>query len=127
VAKVAEMSVSKLESTIGSAQGFTLSLDAPLGEDSDRERMEVFSTTEEDSPFEKMASIALAERAAEAMSNLAPIEVEILNRRFGLAGKTATTLQEIANTIGKSRERIRQIQEKALGKLRDHLVAEHAV
>lgn len=127
VAKVAEMSVAKLESTLGSAQGFTLSLDAPLGEDSDRERMEVFSTNEEDSTFEKIASIALTARATKAMDNLAPIEVEILNRRFGLAGKTATTLQEIANTIGKSRERIRQIQEKALLKLREHLVAEHAV
>jgi RNA polymerase primary sigma factor len=127
VAKVAEMSVTKLESTIGSAQGFTLSLDAPLGEDSERERMEVFSTDAEDSTFEKMASLALTDRATRAMDTLAPIEVEILNRRFGLAGKTATTLQDIANTIGKSRERIRQIQEKALLKLREHLVAEHAV
>ncbi len=127
VAKVAEMTVAKLESTMSSAQGFTLSLDAPLGEDSERERMEVFSTESEDGAFEKMASLALTKRATSAMGTLAPIEVEILNRRFGLAGKTATTLQEIANTIGKSRERIRQIQEKALLKLREHLVAEHAI
>jgi RNA polymerase primary sigma factor len=127
IAKVAEMSVRKLESTISSAQGYSMSLDAPLGEDGDRERMEVFTTDTKDSAFEQMASLALTERATKAMDSLAPLEVEILNRRFGLAGKTATTLQEIANTIGKSRERIRQIQEKALLKLREHLVAEHAV
>lgn len=127
VAKVAEISVARLENTISSAQGFSVSLDAPLGEDGNRERMEVFTTDTKDSAFERMASLALTDRATKAMDTLAPIEVEILNRRFGLAGKTATTLQEIANTIGKSRERIRQIQEKALLKLREHLVAEHAV
>jgi RNA polymerase primary sigma factor len=127
IAKVAEMSVRKLESTISNAQGYSLSLDAPLGEDGDRERMEVFTTDTKDSAFEQMASLALTDRATKAMNTLAPLEVEILNRRFGLAGKTATTLQEIANSIGKSRERIRQIQEKALLKLREHLVAEHAV
>lgn len=127
IAKVAEMGVRKLENTISSAQGYSLSLDAPLGEDGDRERMEVFTTDTKDSAFEQMATLALTDRASRAMDTLAPLEVEILNRRFGLAGKTATTLQEIANTIGKSRERIRQIQEKALLKLREHLVAEHAV
>ena len=127
IAEAAGISVAKLESTVASAQGFSVSLDAPLGEDGDRERMEVFTTDESDSAYDRMAALTLSARATKAMDTLAPLEIEILHRRFGLAGKTATTLQEIANTIGKSRERIRQIQEKALMKLRTHLMAEHAV
>lgn len=127
VAKGAEMTVRKLESTMRNAQGYSLSLDAPLGEDGDRERLEVFTTDTADSAFDKLSTLALSDRATRALDTLAPIEIEILHRRFGLAGRTATTLQEIANSVGKSRERIRQIQEKALLKLRDRLVAEHAI
>tara|TARA_R110002096_G_scaffold408075_2_gene607022 strand:- start:26175 stop:27389 length:1215 start_codon:yes stop_codon:yes gene_type:complete len=127
LAKAAEMSVAKIESTMQAARASSVSLDAPVGEDGERERMEVFSTDEEDSVFEKMSTIALSKRASLALGTLAPLEKEILNRRFGLEGKNATTLQDIANHIGKSRERIRQIQEKALLKLRAQLVTEHAI
>ncbi len=127
IASELEMSVAKLEKTMRSAQNRSLSLDAPVGEDGDRARMEVFTQDTEDSAFEKLSQWALSQRASKAIGTLAPLEIEIINRRFGLAGKTATTLQEIANTVGKSRERIRQIQEKALLKLREHLVAERAV
>jgi len=127
LSKAAEMSVAKIESTLQAARAASISLDAPVGDDGERERMEVFSTDEEDSVFERMSTIALSKRASLALGTLAPIEKEILNRRFGLEGKNATTLQDIANHIGKSRERIRQIQEKALLKLRAQLVMEHAV
>ncbi len=127
LSKAAEMSVTKIESILQAARASSVSLDAPVGEDGERERMEVFSTEEEDSVFERMSTMALSERASLALGTLAPLEKEILNRRFGLEGKSATTLQDIANHIGKSRERIRQIQEKALLKLRAHLITEHAV
>ncbi|MBL4633746.1 MAG: sigma-70 family RNA polymerase sigma factor [Kofleriaceae bacterium] len=127
IAKTMDMSVSKLDRTIRTSQGHSLSLDSPIGTDGDRARMEVFSQPNASSAFDKLSAVALNNRAALALNTLAPLEIEILNRRFGLAGKTATTLQEIANTVGKSRERIRQIQEKALLKLREHLIAEHAV
>lgn len=127
IAKAAEMTVRKLEKTMKSAQGYSVSLDAPLGDDGDRERLEVFATDSGETAFDRLSSLTLSARATKALNSLAPLEIEILHRRFGLAGKTATTLQEIATSIGKSRERIRQIQEKALLKLRDRLVAEHAV
>ena len=127
LSKAAEMSVRKIESTFQAARTSSVSLDAPVGEDGDRERMEVFTSNEEDSVFERMSTMALSKQARNALTTLAPIEIEILHRRFGLEGKSATTLQEIANHIGKSRERIRQIQEKALLKLRAQLVTEHAV
>lgn len=127
LAKAADMSVDKIESTLLSARASSVSLDAPVGDEGERERMEVFSTDEEDSVFEKMSTLALTKRARLALGTLAPLEKEILHRRFGLEGEKATTLQEIANHIGKSRERIRQIQEKALLKLRAQLVTEHAI
>lgn len=127
IADALEISVAKLEKTMRSAQSHALSLDAPIGEDGDRARMEVFTLNDGASAFDTLSQAALSNRATKALDSLAPLEIEILHRRFGLAGKTATTLQEIANTVGKSRERIRQIQEKALMKLREHLVAEHAV
>ncbi len=127
LSKAAEMSVAKIESTFRAARASSISLDAPVGEDGERERMEVFSSDAQDSVFERMSTIGLTKRARTALGTLAPLEIEILHRRFGLEGKSPTTLQEIANHIGKSRERIRQIQEKALFKLRTQLVAEHAV
>ncbi|MCP4445579.1 MAG: sigma-70 family RNA polymerase sigma factor [Myxococcales bacterium] len=127
LSKVAEMSVQKIEATLQAARASSVSLDAPVGEEGERERMEVFSSDEEDSVFERMSTLALSKQATKALATLAPLEVEILHRRFGLEGKNATTLQDIANHIGKSRERIRQIQEKALQKLRTQLVTEHAL
>ncbi len=127
LAKAAEMSVKKMENTLQAARGLSVSLDAPVGEEGERERMEVFMSDEQDSAFERLSTLGLSSRATKALDTLAPIEIEILHRRFGLAGKSATTLQEIAGHIGKSRERIRQIQEKALLKLRTQLIAEHAI
>lgn len=126
-AKALGLTVAKIENTQRSATGYSMSLDAPLGDDGDRKLLDVFATDEEDSAYDRLASHSLSKRANVALETLAPLEIEIIHRRFGLAGKTATTLQEIANTVGKSRERIRQIQEKALMKMRENLVAEQAV
>lgn len=123
----ADLSIAKVERIISNANTYSISLDAPIGKDGERERMEVFSTSSSNSPYEQMARHSINKQAKLALNTLAPIEIEILHRRFGLAGKTATTLQEIANAIGKSRERIRQIQEKALLKLRENLIAQQAV
>jgi RNA polymerase primary sigma factor len=124
-----KMSVSKLEATLLHARSQSMSLDAPLGDDGDRERSEIFTDESQDQPtaYDALVTQALIGRARLAMQTLQPLEVDILHRRFGLKGESATTLQEIANSLGKSRERIRQIQEKALLKLRENLIAEGAV
>jgi RNA polymerase primary sigma factor len=127
LAEAADMSLEKLETTMQAASGGSTSLDEQISDDNDRARLEVFIPVDDESAHDRLARHALGRRASHAMEQLAPLEVEILHRRFGLAGRTATTLQDIANSIGKSRERIRQIQEKALSKLRKSLVAEHAV
>lgn len=127
IAKAADMNLRKVENIISNASTQAVSLDAPIGDDGDRERIEIFNTGSETSAFDTLAFQSLSTRANIALNSLAPIEIDILHRRFGLAGKSATTLQEIANTIGKSRERIRQIQEKALVKIREYLQEEQAI
>jgi len=127
VATRARVSVRKLEKTVLAAGATTVSLNAPASSDSERARIDVFTNDSTESAYDRMSMISVSRRAHAALQTLAPIEIEILHRRFGLAGKSATTLQEIANHIGKSRERIRQIQEKALEKLRTQLQLEHAI
>jgi RNA polymerase primary sigma factor len=117
-----DMEEDKLEKTLSHAVGMEVSLDAHLGEDGDRERMEVFQLPEEEgTPLDDVMNRALTDQVKDILGTLSPIESDVLKRRFGLDGQNEVTLQEIANTYGLSRERIRQIQEKALLKVRKTL------
>ena len=60
----------------------------------------------------------LGKLVAEALADLTPREQRILRMRFGLGGASEHTLQEVGETFGVTRERIRQIEAKALEKLR---------
>jgi RNA polymerase primary sigma factor len=120
-----EMEEDKLEKTLSHAVGMEVSLDAHLGEDGDRERLEVFQLPEEEAtPLDDVMSRSLSDQVRDILGTLSPIEADVLKRRFGLDGQNEVTLQEIANTYGLSRERIRQIQEKALLKVRKTLHAD---
>ena len=120
LADAIDMSADKLERTLSHSTGQAISLDAQLGDDGDRERMEVFQDPEreESTPFDDIANRALSEQVREVLHTLKPIEADVLRRRFGLDTDREVTLQEIASEYGLSRERIRQIQEKALSKVR---------
>ena len=120
LASAIDMSTDKLERTLTHSAGQAISLDAHLGDDGDRERMEVFQSpdVEETTPFDNIANRALADQVRDVLHTLKPIEADVLRRRFGLSGEREVTLQEIATDYGLSRERIRQIQEKALSKVR---------
>jgi RNA polymerase primary sigma factor len=114
------MTTDKLERTMTHSGGQAISLDQQLGDDGDRERMEVFQSPEieETTPFDDIANRALADQVRDVLHTLKPIEADVLRRRFGLDNEREVTLQEIATEYGLSRERIRQIQEKALSKVR---------
>ncbi|MFA5203042.1 MAG: sigma-70 family RNA polymerase sigma factor [Lentisphaeria bacterium] len=71
-----------------------------------------------ESPFEIIEREGLLESIHAAMGSLTPIEKEIIQNRFALDGFKELTLQEIANTRGVSRERIRQLEVQALQKIR---------
>jgi RNA polymerase primary sigma factor len=126
LAEAIEMTADKLERTLTHSGGQAISLDQQLGDEGDRERMEVFQSpeSEESTPFDDIANRALADQVRDVLHTLKPIEAEVLRRRFGLNGEREVTLQEIASEHGLSRERIRQIQEKALSKVRRGLKVE---
>jgi RNA polymerase primary sigma factor len=102
------------------------SLDRPVGDDDCRNFME-FLSDEAPSPYDDVASASWHRRVRELLESLQPMEAKILRWRFGLDNEDELTLQQIGDRYNLSRERIRQIQERALGKLRRRLMAEERV
>jgi len=96
----------------------TSSLDAPIGEDSEgkvSDLVEDTNSTQPDSGIERLLDKERVENLLEIMDDR---EREILDMRFGLADTKTHTLAEVAKKLGVSRERIRQIEEAALKKIR---------
>ena len=94
------------------------SLEAPLGYDSDNRVADVVADDNADDPYEMVEEKANNAMLREVMKDLDPREVTILRYRFGLDGDNEKTLEEVGRKFGLTRERIRQIQEIALKKLR---------
>ncbi|HLI85784.1 MAG TPA: RNA polymerase sigma factor RpoD/SigA [Bryobacteraceae bacterium] len=95
-----------------------LSLDTPLNEDGGVTLGESITDENGASPFEAAASRALTKRIAETLGTLTPREAAVLRMRFGLDGDVEYTLEMAAAQIGLTHERARQIEAKALRKLR---------
>ena len=75
------------------------------------------------SPDQDFDSVFLRDTITEAMTKLKPNEQQILRLRFGLDGCKSQTLEEIGRLFGITRERVRQIEAKALKKLRDYMIS----
>lgn len=97
-----------------------ISLQTPVKQDNDTilEDLLITSATEDD-PSHKISREVLKEKLMEAISTLTEREQQILTIRFGLAGKSPKTLVETSKYFDLTRERIRQIEIKAIKKLRD--------
>ncbi len=95
-----------------------ISLDAPVGEDGDATLADLIEAPDGDNPLAAAAAGELGKLVNEALADLTPREQRILRMRFGLGGASEHTLQEVGETFGVTRERIRQIEAKALEKLR---------
>lgn len=94
------------------------SLDRPLGDDSDVSIKDVITDPEQLLPDDQVAAVELFAETEKLMETLDPMETEVLRRRFGLGEHNPHTLAAIGKVVGLTRERIRQIELKALGKLR---------
>jgi RNA polymerase primary sigma factor len=94
------------------------SLDLPIGEDGDTTLGDLIEATDAVDPYAATEAIALQEAMAEAIADLTPREQHILRLRFGIGGTSDRTLAEIGKELGVTRERIRQIEAKAIEKLR---------
>ena len=73
------------------------------------------------SPYEALANQKWSEEVRRLLTTLTPIESSIIRWRFGLDDEDELTLKEIGDKYNLSRERIRQLQEQALGKIRKHM------
>lgn len=94
-----------------------VSLETPIGED-DSQLGDFIEDESSPSPMEEAVSQALREQTQELLASLTPREEKILRMRFGIGEKTDHTLEEVGQDFNLTRERIRQIEAKALQKLR---------
>src|ERR1700689_1998161 len=96
-----------------------VSLDAPLTPGEDNRLLDYLADTVNPTPDEQTFEKALTETVEEALSGLKERESKILRLYFGLDGEGPMTLGPIGSLMGITRERVRQIKEKALSRLRD--------
>ena len=94
------------------------SLDAPVGEDGDATLADLIKAPDAVDPHAAAEASALQKIVSEALADLTPREQRILRMRFGIGSTADHTLEEIGKEFGVTRERIRQIEAKALEKLR---------
>lgn len=95
-----------------------LSLEMPVDEEGDSELGDFVEDEGINAPDETVSSAMLRELLQEVLEELPPREVRILQMRYGLVDGKTYTLEEVGNKLGVTRERIRQIEVQALGRLR---------
>jgi RNA polymerase primary sigma factor len=95
-----------------------VSLDTPIGEDEDSYLEDVIIDPKIASPTEAIVQMDLSEQTRKILATLTPREERVLKMRFGIDEKADYTLEEVGEKFGVTRERIRQIEAKALRKLR---------
>lgn len=96
----------------------TSSLEAPVGEDEDSQVLDLVEDQAAIQPDEQIRQLLDKERIISLFQTMSKREKDVLDMRFGLIGDKTSTLAEVADKLGVSRERIRQIEEAALKKLR---------
>lgn len=98
----------------------TVSLETPVGEEEDSILAEFIKDEKEIPPTLSAARTLLRQRLKEILVDLTPREQKILSMRFGLKDGITHTLEEVGQEFGVTRERIRQIEAKALERIRQH-------
>ena len=120
IAKELDMEPEKVDYVMRIKQDIA-SLDASVGHEGDDEDSvlgDFVEDEERDSPEDSAANQILKEQLAEILSTLSEREQKIIRLRFGIGGGRPHTLEEVGNEFAVTRERIRQIEAKALSKLR---------
>ena len=117
IAKEMEISVEKVMEIQKIAQD-PVSLETPIGEEDDSHLGDFIQDDDSPAPQDSAAYTLLKEQLEEVMQTLTPREAKVLKLRFGLEDGKARTLEEVGKEFMVTRERIRQIEAKALRKLR---------
>jgi RNA polymerase primary sigma factor len=116
VAKKLIMPVDKVKSVM-KASLEPISLDRPIGEDEDSNLGDFIEDTSADSPAHSAAHAMLTDQMSRVLSTLTRREEKVIRLRFGLGDGTPRTLEEVGSIFQVTRERVRQIEAKALRKL----------
>jgi RNA polymerase primary sigma factor len=111
------MPVQKIRKVMRIAQE-PVSLETPVGEEDESHLGDFIVDQAHQSPAEQMVNVNLHDQTAEVLKSLSPREEKIIRLRFGLEDGSEHTLEEVGSSFAVTRERIRQIEAKALRKLR---------
>jgi RNA polymerase primary sigma factor len=95
-----------------------LSLETPIGDEEDSHLGDFIEDKKISTPMEAVSNLNLADQTCKMLATLTPREEKVLRKRFGIGEKTDHTLEEVGRDFEVTRERIRQIEAKALRKLR---------
>ncbi len=117
IAEKMDMPVDKVRKVLKIAKE-PISLETPVGEEEDSHLGDFIEDKKVINPAEAIISLDLAEQTQKVLSQLTPREEKVLRMRFGIGEESDHTLEEVGQDFNVTRERIRQIEAKALRKLR---------
>ncbi len=117
IAELLEITESEVKESMKNA-GRHLSMDAPLVQDEDNTMYDVLKSEEAPTPESQLLYESLRKEIDRAISSLTPREADVIRLFFGLNGSHPLTLEEIGEKFDLTRERVRQIKEKAIRRLK---------
>jgi len=117
IAKRMDIPVAKVRKVLKIAQE-PISLETPIGEEEDSHLGDFIEDRQEVSPAEAVINLNLKEQTDNVLKTLTPREEKVIKMRFGVGDGSEHTLEEVGQNFAVTRERIRQIEAKALRKLR---------
>ncbi|MCA1756697.1 MAG: sigma-70 family RNA polymerase sigma factor [Bacteroidales bacterium] len=116
IADVLDMAPEEVKDVIKS-NGRTISMDAPISNEEDNDMYDVLQADESPSPDKHLMNESLTYEIERALSTLSPREAKVIKLYFGIGMKHPLTLEEIGEELVLTRERVRQIKEKALKRI----------
>ena len=116
LADILEMAPEEVKEVLKS-NGRTVSMDAPISNEEDNNMYDVIHSDDNPSPDRQLINESLSYEIDRALSTLSPRESKVIKLYFGINMKHPLTLEEIGEELGLTRERVRQIKEKALKRI----------
>ena len=122
IAEHLNVELDKVQAVMDIAQA-TTSLDTPVDDDGETSMGDLIADHAAENPFQNMVQEANCQIVDSVLSTLSTKEADILRMRFGIGADKPMTLEEVGNHYGVTRERIRQVENKAIRKLRNPMRA----